>query len=341
MDRLVRHWGRVRPRVVTFAAPGGGRRDEGPVEVVRVLRPAWTGRRGSIGLINAAAVVQAARHRPDLVLSGHVNVSPAALALGKMLHVPYVQYVHGREVVVRPRLSRRALEGAAAVVAVSRYSAELAMQCGAEPACVHQIPPGVDVVESRGSPGDGPPTVVTVTRLEERYKGIDVLIRAMPLVRARVPGARLVVVGHGHMRSTYVSLAAALGLNGSVVFPGSVSDEERNRFLDCGHVFAMTSRLSSDGGGEGFGIVYLEAGVHGLPVVAGDVAGARDAVVDGETGLLVDPSDHLAVAEAISELLTNPALAQRLGRAGAQRAREHSWPVIARRVEDLLLEVAG
>jgi glycosyltransferase involved in cell wall biosynthesis len=103
----------------------------------------------------------------------------------------------------------------------------------------------------------------------------------------------------------------------------------------------MTSRLSSDGGGEGFGIVYLEAGLHGLPVVGGDVAGARDAVVDGETGLLVDPNDHLAVAEAISELLTNPALAESLGRGGSQRAREHSWPSIARRVEDLLLEVAG
>src|SRR6478752_2023928 len=80
MDRLVRNWGRVRPRVVTFAAPGGGRRDEGPVEVVRVPRPAWMGRRGSIGLVNAAAVAQAARYRPDLVLSGHVNVSPAAWA---------------------------------------------------------------------------------------------------------------------------------------------------------------------------------------------------------------------------------------------------------------------
>lgn len=341
MGRLVRNWGRVRPRVVTFAALNGVHRDEHSVEVVRVPRPTGMGRRASIALLNAAALADALLHPPDVILSGHVNVGPAAFTLDKMLRIPYVQYVHGREVVVRPRLSRRALEGAAAVVAVSRYSAELAMHCGAEPSGVRQIPPGVDMVDSRGSAGDDPPTVVSVTRLEERYKGIDVLIRAMPLVRARVPGVRLVIVGDGHMRSTYVSLAAALGLDGTVAFAGSVSDDERNRILDRGHVFAMTSRLSADGGGEGFGIVYLEAGLHGLPVVAGDVAGARDAVVDGETGLLVDPRDHVAVAEAISELFTHPALAQRLGRAGAIRAREHSWPAIARRVEDLLLEVAG
>jgi glycosyltransferase involved in cell wall biosynthesis len=103
----------------------------------------------------------------------------------------------------------------------------------------------------------------------------------------------------------------------------------------------MPSRLPPDGGGEGFGIVYLEAGLHALPVVAGNVAGALDAVVDGETGLLVDPTDHVAVADAISSLILDPELAERLGRAGERRAREHSWPVIARRVEDLLLEVAA
>jgi phosphatidyl-myo-inositol dimannoside synthase len=160
-------------------------------------------------------------------------------------------------------------------------------------------------------------------------------------VRARVPGTVLVLVGDGQLRQAYENLAAALGLNGSVEFAGSVSDDERNRMLELGHVFSMPSRLPPDGGGEGFGIVCLEAGLHGLPIVAGNVAGALDAVVDGETGLLVDPTDHIAVADAISRLLLDSELAARLGQAGARRAREHSWPVIARRVEDLLLEIAG
>ena len=341
MDRLVRNWHRVMPRVVALAAPDGVRGNEGQAEVVRIPRPPWLSRAAAVGLLNAAAVMEAARFRPDVLLSGHVNVSPAALAVTRIGGVPFVQYLHGREAVIRPRLSRRGLRGSAGVVAVSRYSAALAAACGADPARIHRIPPGVDIVERGLASRSERPTVVSVSRLEERYKGHDVLLRALPLVRARVPAVRLVLVGDGHLRPAYESLAYALGVADEVEFVGSVPDGERDRVLDSAHVFAMPSRLPPDGGGEGFGIVYLEAGVHGLPVVAGNVAGARDAVVDGETGLLVDPTDHVAVADAISRLLLDPELAERLGRAGGRRAQEHSWPVIARRVEDLLLEVSA
>jgi phosphatidylinositol alpha-1,6-mannosyltransferase len=101
----------------------------------------------------------------------------------------------------------------------------------------------------------------------------------------------------------------------------------------------MPSRLPGPGrAGEGFGIVYLEAGAHGKPVLAGNVAGALDAVIDGETGLLVDPTDPLAVGEAIIRLLLDTELASRLGRGGAERARSLAWPVIVERVQAVLLE---
>jgi phosphatidylinositol alpha-1,6-mannosyltransferase len=160
-------------------------------------------------------------------------------------------------------------------------------------------------------------------------------------VRARIPDARLLVVGGGPLRSTYANLAASLGVNGSVEFLGALADAARDEVLDRAHVFVMPSRLPLDRGGEGFGIVYLEAAVHGLPAVAGNVAGALDAVVNGETGLLVDPTDHVAVAEAISDLLAHPAKAETLGRSAYERARQFSWPTVAEQVEDLLLEVAG
>jgi phosphatidylinositol alpha-1,6-mannosyltransferase len=100
----------------------------------------------------------------------------------------------------------------------------------------------------------------------------------------------------------------------------------------------MPSRLPAGGlAGEGFGIVYLEAGAYGKPVVAGNVGGARDAVLDGETGLLVDPQDPLAVSEAIVRLLRDEPLARALGAAGRARAQAHAWPTVARRVEELLL----
>jgi glycosyltransferase involved in cell wall biosynthesis len=86
--------------------------------------------------------------------------------------------------------------------------------------------------------------------------------------------------------------------------------------------------------------VYLEANAHGMPVVAGNVAGAIDAVVDGETGLLVDPADHLAVGRALVDLLSDRGRAEELGRAGAERARGFAWPLIAERVERLLEDTA-
>jgi phosphatidylinositol alpha-1,6-mannosyltransferase len=118
-----------------------------------------------------------------------------------------------------------------------------------------------------------------------------------------------------------------------------VSDEQRDSWLRRASLFAMPSRLpSGSSAGEGFGIVYMEAAAYGKPVVAGNVAGALDAVADGESGVLVDPSDPHAVAEAISRLLLDRELARRLGMAGAERARRFAWPVIVKRVEAVLLE---
>jgi phosphatidylinositol alpha-1,6-mannosyltransferase len=181
---------------------------------------------------------------------------------------------------------------------------------------------------------------VTVSRLAERYKGHDVMLRALPLVRARVPDMQWVVVGDGPLRPAYESMARALGVHDLVRFVGEVDDQERDSWLDRGYVFAMPSRLSSNGGGEGFGIAYLEAGAHGLPVVAGNVGGALDAVVDGVTGLLVDPTDHIAVAGALIDLLLDRSRAAELGEAGATRAHEFAWEAVARRVEHVLREVA-
>ena len=134
-------------------------------------------------------------------------------------------------------------------------------------------------------------------------------------------------------------MARALGVSDAVTFTGPANDVERDEWLRRATLLAMPSRLpGGDLAGEGYGIVYLEAGAFGKPVVAANVAGALDAVVDGETGLLVDPTDSAAVAGAITKLLLDSDLAARLGQAGAARARTLSWPQVSRRVQDLLLE---
>ncbi len=344
MHRLVANWTRVEARVVTLDAPGAREfdRDERPPPA-RVRCHPVLGRTAVIGALNAGSVLAAVRFRPDNVLSGNINASPAAWAVERLLGAPYVQYLHGREAVIRPRLTAFGLSRASAVVAVSEYTRELALAHGARPERVHRISPGVDV--GAEPPSDrrrgARPTVVTVGRLERRYKGHDVLLRALALVRSQVPDVELVIVGDGPLREGYEALSVALGLAGSVRFAGALDHAGRNELLLRSHVFAMPSRLPVDGGGEGFGIVYLEAGAHGLPVVAGNVGGALDAVVDGETGLLVDPTDHVAVADAIVDLLRDPVGAEALGSAARERALSLAWPAIARRVEDVLLGVAS
>jgi phosphatidylinositol alpha-1,6-mannosyltransferase len=197
----------------------------------------------------------------------------------------------------------------------------------------------VDLVPEVDVRRDGRPTLLTVARLEDDYKGHDVVLEALTTVSERVPDVRWVVIGDGSLRPRLEQLAADYGVREHVCFLGDVSDEERDHWYRSAHVFVMPSRLPPDGGGEGFGIVYLEAAAHGLPVVAGNVAGARDAVVHGETGLLVDPTDHLAVAAAVTRLLRDPVERVRLGERGAERAAEFTWPEIAGRVEELLLKL--
>jgi phosphatidyl-myo-inositol dimannoside synthase len=322
-------------RVVTL-----GRRAKGAPAAG--IHRAWSPRRSgaaAVATLNAAALRKGLLSRPDVILSLHLFAAPASLALARALRRPWVQWVHAMEVPQKPALARLALRRASAVVAVSDYSRSLALDAGADRRRVRVVSPGVDFgdggLRARRA---GRPTVVTVSRLAERYKGHDALARAMPLVGARVPGARWVVVGDGPLRASLEAMARSTGAN--ACFVGGASDDERDRWLDRAHVFCMPSRLPGGGfAGEGFGIVFLEAGLHGLPVVAGDVGGARDAVVDGETGLLVDPTDHVALAGALTELLSDPERAGRLGRAGAARARHHAWPAVAARVKDVLDEV--
>ena len=287
--------------------------------------------------LNAAALPAALARRPAVTLSLHLVTSPAAAAVRACTGAPTLQYFHAREIGGKPRLAAFAAARADAVVAVSSYTAGLVAATGAQPRRLELIPPGVDEpLETSPLPVQRP-TVLTVARLADSYKGHDVMLRALARVRAAgVPDVQWVVVGDGPLRGELEALARAEGVADAVRFLGAVDDGVRNEWFRRAQVFAMPSRVPGAGSGEGFGIVYLEAGSYGKPVLAGNVAGALDAVRDGETGLLVDPTDPDAVAAALQRLLLDHALAQRLGSAGARRAQELSWTRIAARVEAVL-----
>jgi phosphatidylinositol alpha-1,6-mannosyltransferase len=165
----------------------------------------------------------------------------------------------------------------------------------------------------------GSRVILCVGRLwrDQRHKGQDCLIRAMPLVRERVPEAQLVLVGGGDWIDELGNLARSERVADSVFLPGFVTDEMRDALYSRCAVFAMPSK------GEGFGLVYLEAMRWSKPCVGGALDAARDVIVDGETGLLLsDPHDHRLLAEALCRLLEDPDAARAMGRAGRRRLEE-------------------
>ena len=154
------------------------------------------------------------------------------------------------------------------------------------------------------------PVVGTVARLSEQ-KGHRYLLEAWPQVRAVVPDAELLLVGDGPLRGELEQQAQALGIAGSVRFPGTRTDVPA--LLGLFTVAVLPSRF------EGMPLFVLEAMAAGRPVVGTRVCGASEAIAEGETGLLVPPQDPAALATAVTSLLCAPAKAARMGHAGRVR----------------------
>lgn len=262
--------------------------------------------------------------------------------------------VHGRELLLRPAahvppaqrlydaVRSRVLHGADGVIAGSRFTVGLARGLGVDASRLHLVSYGVDAsrfdlpdAEGRARRFrerhglEGVPFYATVARLQP-HKGIDTGIAALPALRRRVPGATYVVVGDGPEAARLRALAVELGVADGVRMLGRVSDEEVvDAMLAC-NAFALLSR-EAGANVEGFGLVLLEAGACGRPVVGARSGGIPDAVAEGDSGLLVPPNDPEATATALAQLLGDPALARRLGDGGQRRARGPlSWDRAAR-----------
>lgn len=172
------------------------------------------------------------------------------------------------------------------------------------------------------------------------YKGLDVLLRAIALAKARDSRIRLLVVGEGHLKPAYMRLASDLGIGDLVAFAGDVSDRELPSYYACSDVLALPSRDSS----EGFGLAILEAGACGKPVIASRVGGLPEVVEDGGSGLLVPPNDECALSEAILKVLGDEGLAQRMGKRGRELAEARDWSKVVgayRAIYEEVLEKSG
>jgi len=167
--------------------------------------------------------------------------------------------------------------------------------------------------------------VLTVARIAPRKGQLKVIEALKALPAAQRASVEYWLVG-SHSKENYDSalLAATASADFPVKFLGDISDQKLGDIYRQADIFAMTS-MPHKHSVEAFGLVYLEAGACGLPVVAHDIGGVSDVVAHGQTGLLVAPGDTAALTKVFSQLIGDPELRRRLGEAGRRRAYQHSW----------------
>ena len=201
------------------------------------------------------------------------------------------------------------------------------------------VPDFADLPERARRP---PRSLLTVGRLIPR-KGQDVVIRAMGMLRTRYPQLRYVVVGDGPDRERLQHLVAEHSLQDRVRLVGRLGAEQLEGALQDADLFVMPAREESGGDTEGYGLVFLEAGARGLPVVGGRSGGVPAAVVSGENGELVDrPQEPEAVAQVLGSLLSDAGRMARLGAGGRKRYELTGRPAhLARGVRDALGPMSG
>ena len=279
----------------------------------------------------AAVIIAALRIGARTIVIGELQgLGWLAILLALLTPWRIVIYTHGEEVVQTAynrlaRLRGPALRLSDIVLTVSSFTRDrLVGDFGVAPDRVRLVTPGVDL--DRFTPGlASEPFLLGVGRLIER-KGFDRLIAAFARIAAEFPDYRLKIAGKGPEDAALKAMADELAIAGRIDFLGGVSDAELDALYRSCTAFAMPNRALADGDTEGFGLIFLEANACGKPVIGGRAGGAVDAIVDGETGLLVDGDDIDAIGDAIRKLLGDRALRERLAAGGLAHARRHGWP---------------
>jgi phosphatidylinositol alpha-1,6-mannosyltransferase len=269
--------------------------------------------------------------RPRVVLCGHLHLAVVSWLFSRVWPHPYVVFCHLVECTEElSALRLRTLRDASLCVGVSEFtSAILRERLGVRrvATCYNGLDdlslpgPGAlpRVADAHGverSIGDS--AILIVSRLDpgERYKGHTELIGSLARLIGRMPAAQLVVVGEGGDRARLEDLARREGVGEAVLFTGFVEPPALSAAFERCRVFAMPSR------GEGFGLVYLEAMRFAKPCIASPLDAGSEVVADGESGFVVDPREPDRLDAALAALLTDAALAARMGRAGERRLRE-------------------
>jgi phosphatidyl-myo-inositol dimannoside synthase len=297
----------------------------------------------------AVAAMKAARRKAKLVLATHPNLSPIVRSMNLLApRMKSIICTHGVEVwEPLSHMRRRALQRANLVLAPSRATADYVVSlqrlAREKVRVLHwaldpdfETRPAVD--SSTRLPEEFPQgrVILTVGRwlANERYKGMDTLIQAMPRLLLRWPDVQLVMAGSGDDKEWLVNQARDSGVQRHIHFLSDLTSIELSACYSAAELFALPSR------GEGFGFVYLEAMARAKPVIGGAHGGAPEIIQDGVTGYLVQHGDTVQLATSIDALLSNPEAARQMGARGRERVeKEFRFNVFAKAFKKILREL--
>ncbi|MCK6601563.1 MAG: glycosyltransferase family 4 protein [Bacteroidetes bacterium] len=302
----------------------------------------WISRRAVKNLL-------AAETKPDLIIATTWNMARGLVSLCRSQHIPLVLVVHGLEVTrpmpfLKKLWLKHTLNKVTKIVAVSQFTKDqIDTNYHLPEGKVIVLPNGVDVADffpvsdvkalQNRHHTEGKKVILTFARVIER-KGHDVVIRSLPAIRKEFPDLIYLICGKGDAEyiNKLKALALDCGVQDQVIFTGFVDPAEKNRYYNLADVYVMPSR-EINGDTEGFGITYLEANACRKPVIGGNSGGVSDAVLDGETGFLIPPTDENLLSEKILILFRNPGLAARLGENGHNRIlKDLTWAALAKKL---------
>ena len=265
-------------------------------------------------VVNASRLVFHDR-RFDLVVCGHINLLPLANMLARWIGTPMTLIIYGIDVWEphRSRLVNWSLKHVQRIISISDITKTKFLKWARLPAeNVSILPNAIDVDRYRVGAKDPllveryglheKKVLMTLGRLmsNERYKGVDEVLEILPELLVANSTILYMVVGDGTDRRRLEEKAAALGVRSNVVFTGFVPETEKANYYRLADVFVMPGR------GEGFGFVFLEAMACGIPVVASKLDGSREAVRNGDLGILVDPNNHEEIKAGVLDALNKP-----------------------------------
>ena len=274
---------------------------------------------------------------PD-ILHAHWATSYGLLAALTGFH-PFILSAWGSDILISPESNRLMkiivefnLKKADVVTATSRTLSIATKKLIYDEKPVHIIPFGVDTKlfsPSEYTPSTKEVCIGVVKSLEEEY-GIEYLIRAFNIVIDKGFDCKLLIVGSGSLKEKLISLTKKLRLSKLVTFTGKINNDDIVNYLHRMDIF-VTPSLS-----ESFGVSVVEASSCEIPVIASDVGGLPEVIVDGETGFLIPPRNEAAIAEKIIKLIEQPGLRKNIGSNGRKFVLDnYDWNLCAKKMEEV------